>query len=105
MESTTTTNAIVLHTCRFCDEVSAKKYNMVMHERTHTGEKPFICSFEGCDYRCSTKSSLVKHNRSHTGEKPFICSFEGCDYGSNRKSLLTANIIKHNKTKSPTSII
>jgi hypothetical protein len=36
--------------CRYCHHV-ADSGNLVRHERTHTGERPFKCSFAGCEYR------------------------------------------------------
>jgi hypothetical protein len=52
---------------------------LVMHKRTHTGEKPFQCDHPGCTAAFTTSGNLVRHKRTHTGEKPFKCHFPGCD--------------------------
>ena len=52
------------------------------HKRTHTGEKPFRCTYPGCDYSSAKKSNLNYHERTHTGEKPFTCTYPGCDYST-----------------------
>ena len=57
--------------CNFCEKGFSKKDNLTGHEHTHTGEKPFKCKF--CKKRCSLKGDLTKHEYTHTGEKPFKC--------------------------------
>ena len=39
------------------------------HKRIHTGEKPYICTFNECNYSCSDSSSLTKHKQVKHTEK------------------------------------
>lgn len=40
--------------------------------RTHTGEKPYKCTY--CDRAFAQSNDLVKHKRSHLGKNTYHCT-------------------------------
>lgn len=60
-----------LHLCVLCGKTFSRVGNLRIHQRCHTGEKPYGCM--QCGRRFRQTGDLKKHKRVHTGEKPYYC--------------------------------
>ncbi|XP_014913003.1 zinc finger and BTB domain-containing protein 24 isoform X1 [Poecilia latipinna] len=82
--------------CDDCGKVFKHHLFLKIHQRTHTGEKPFHCSV--CGRSFSQKHTLLAHQRIHTGEKPFVCSI--CSKALSTKHSLQEHMNLHEGEKS-----
>ncbi|XP_043911408.1 zinc finger protein Aiolos isoform X3 [Protopterus annectens] len=64
--------------CTECGASFTQKGNLLRHIKLHTGEKPFKCHL--CSYACQRRDALAGHLRTHSVEKPFKCEFCGRSY-------------------------
>ncbi|KAL6477675.1 hypothetical protein MHYP_G00135100 [Metynnis hypsauchen] len=82
--------------CDDCGKVFKNHLFLKIHQRTHTGEKPFKCHICGSCF--TQKHTLLVHQRMHTGEKPFVCTI--CSKALSTKHSLQEHMNLHAEKKS-----
>lgn len=63
------------HQCPICGKLFVSSSGVALHQRVHTGERPFPCQVCGKRFRQNTH--LREHLRTHSGERPFRCEVCG----------------------------
>ncbi|KAL1924082.1 uncharacterized protein VTP21DRAFT_7117 [Calcarisporiella thermophila] len=51
--------------CPYCPKRFSRPSSLKIHTYSHTGERPFVCSVEGCGRSFSVQSNLRRHMRVH----------------------------------------
>jgi hypothetical protein len=66
--ASTNSNSAEYVICPFpgCEKRIKGKYNLIIHSRKHTDEKPYVCTFPDCSLSFKWRSGLQNHRRKHT---------------------------------------
>uniref|UniRef100_A0A182VUM6 C2H2-type domain-containing protein n=1 Tax=Anopheles minimus TaxID=112268 RepID=A0A182VUM6_9DIPT len=82
----------LLFECKLCSKKFAVVEKLKIHQRVHTGERPFECSF--CPRTFLHFSDRKRHEMAiHTGERPYKCKLCSASYIRNRE--LNLHMQKH----------
>lgn len=81
--------------CSFCGKVYNDQASHTIHQRGHTGERPYQC--KECDKAFFSSKNLSRHMRIHTGIRPYKC--ETCGKCFQEKSHLKTHDLTHTQEK------
>lgn len=66
--------------CPYCSKSFNRNARLTEHIRSHTNERPFVCTHVGCSKAFLRDTHLKHHLKSaHSDIRDYHCSWEGCD--------------------------
>lgn len=88
--------------CVVCHKTFTTKSTLLMHMKTHSGQKEYLCLY--CPKAYTRAAYLRAHNVVHTGQekpRPFSCSQGGCDRSFPTKHSLLVHIAHSHSKERP----
>ena len=76
-----------------CDKHYRTKFSLRRHYLAHFGIKQHQCPH--CEKRFALAQYLTEHIYTHTGEKPFVCTYKGCNKRFRQAGKLSLHKKKH----------
>ncbi|MTI11541.1 hypothetical protein E1189_00235, partial [Sansalvadorimonas verongulae] len=52
-----------------CHKAFTTSGDLVIHNRTHTGDRPFVCDHDGCNRSFTQSNNLIRHKRTLHNKK------------------------------------
>ncbi|XP_006817421.1 uncharacterized protein LOC100366307 [Saccoglossus kowalevskii] len=70
-----------IYVCHYegCGRSFKASSHLKYHRETHAGQKVLKCSFDGCDKRFSWPAHRKYHMKTHLGDRPHRCELSGCN--------------------------
>ncbi|XP_070197678.1 transcription factor IIIA-like [Littorina saxatilis] len=98
-----------VHVCTVegCDKYFKRKDRLIIHLRTHTGERPFKCEEPGCNKSYCRQAHLLRHQENAHNQTPaedkffFECEADGCSSVFTQKF----NLQKHFKRQHSADVV